>query len=61
MDIFLELKFPEKNEILIKRGELIGYSGNTGGSFGAHLHFEIRDSETQDALNPLMFNYSHKD
>ena len=61
IESYILRKFPEKNEILIKRGELIGYSGNTGGSFGAHLHFEIRDSETQDALNPLMFNYSHKD
>tara|TARA_B100001063_G_scaffold156935_1_gene146386 strand:- start:3610 stop:5277 length:1668 start_codon:yes stop_codon:yes gene_type:complete len=54
-------KFPKKDELKIKKGELIGYSGNTGGSFGPHLHFEIRDTKTQDALNPLMFNYEYLD
>ncbi len=54
-------KFPKKGEIKIEKGELIGYSGNTGGTFGPHLHFEIRDTNTQDALNPLMFNYKYID
>ena len=54
-------KFPKKGEIKVEKGELIGYSGNTGGSFGPHLHFEIRDTKTQDALNPLMFNYEYID
>ena len=46
---------PESNLIPVKKGDLIAYSGNTGGSAGPHLHFEIRDSETGDALNPLLF------
>ena len=54
-------KFPKKDQIQVKRGELLGYSGNTGRSFGAHLHFEIRDTDSQDALNPLMFNYTYED
>jgi hypothetical protein len=37
--------------IRFKKGEFIGYSGNSGHSFGAHLHFEIRDFATEDALN----------
>ena len=58
---FTVKKFPKKDKIQIKRGELIGYSGNTGRSFGAHLHFEIRETNSQDALNPLIFNYTYED
>lgn len=54
-------KFPKTNQLRINKGEVIGYSGNTGRSFGPHLHFEIRDTKSQDAINPLMFNYSYKD
>jgi hypothetical protein len=39
----------------VQKGELIAYMGNRGSSGGAHLHFEIRDTKTEHALNPLMF------
>ncbi|PTN02043.1 M23 family metallopeptidase [Mangrovibacterium marinum] len=44
-----------------KQGELIAYSGNSGSSGGPHLHFEIRDSKTQNPINPLLFNFAIRD
>jgi len=38
----------------IKRGDLVGYSGNTGLSNAPHLHYEVRDSEGR-SLNPIYF------
>lgn len=41
------------SEIPVVKGETIAWSGNTGGSAGPHLHFEIRDEKTETVLNPL--------
>ena len=54
-------KFPKKNELTVNKGSVIGYSGNTGRSFGPHLHFEVRETKNQNALNPLVFNYKYID
>ncbi len=39
----------------VAQGREIAKSGNTGGSQGPHLHFEIRDTKTDKVLNPLLF------
>src|SRR5882757_7103672 len=39
----------------VKKGSLIAYSGNRGGSQGPHLHFEIRRTADDANLNPLLF------
>lgn len=54
-------KFLRKGELTVESEELIGYSGNTGGSFGPHLHFEIRDSDSQRPINPLRMGFDVAD
>ena len=41
----------------VAKGAYIGLSGNTGGSAGPHVHFEIRDTRTDNCLNPLLFGF----
>lgn len=45
----------------VTKGQFIAYSGNTGGSQGPHLHFEIRDTKTGNNLNPWLFDFGLRD
>lgn len=52
--------FPNADLLTLTKGEIIGYSGNTGGSGGPHLHFEIRDKNSRP-MNPLLFGINIQD
>ena len=53
--------YPEKDKFPIKKGDLIAYSGNSGGSGGPHLHFEIRHTLSEKPVNPMYFGYKIED
>ncbi len=53
--------FPEFGEIKVLKGGLVGYTGNTGGSSGPHLHFEVRNSISEKPINPLLYGMEVRD
>ncbi|MBW6537418.1 MAG: M23 family metallopeptidase [Mariniphaga sp.] len=50
-----------KDRFPVKQDEFIARSGNSGSSGGPHLHFEIRDTQTEEPLNPLHYSLPVKD
>lgn len=50
-----------ERELPLKKGTHFAFSGNSGSSTGPHLHFELRNTITEAALNPLKFGFDIKD
>lgn len=47
--------FPEPGQFPVGKGGVIALSGNSGSSGGPHLHLEIRDTQTEEIVDPLPF------
>ncbi len=45
--------YPDPSQFPVSQGDQIGRLGNSGRSFGPHLHFELRDTESEVPINPL--------
>jgi hypothetical protein len=45
----------------VQKGDVVAISGNQGASGGPHLHFEIRDTLTQETINPQLFGLTIPD
>jgi len=53
--------FPEPSLFVVKKGQVVALSGNSGSSGGPHLHFELRKSSSENPVNPLIQAVAVKD
>ena len=53
--------YPDADKFPVKKGDLVAYAGNSGGSGGPHLHFEIRHTASEKPVNPMYFGYKIDD
>ncbi len=52
--------FPKEEELRVEKQEIVALSGNSGGSGGPHLHYEIRDANERP-VNPMLFGIKIRD
>jgi hypothetical protein len=49
--------FFKPGDMVVRKGQIIALTGNTGASEGPHLHFEFRDNKTENIINPMFFGF----
>ncbi len=53
--------YPDKELFVVKKSEIVAFSGNSGSSGGPHLHFEMRKTENEHPVNPLLLGLNVSD
>lgn len=51
----------DAKKVPLQKGEVFAQSGNAGASAGPHVHFEIRDAQTEETINPQLFGLTIPD
>ncbi len=46
---------PAADEYRVRGGQVIGLGGNTGYSFGPHLHLDVIETATDEYIDPILF------
>lgn len=51
----------QPTQALLQKGDVFAWSGNAGASAGPHVHFELRDTKTEQTINPQLFGLTIPD
>jgi len=61
ISVYMHLQDGEKLEPEYTENEAVGYAGNTGRSYGSHIHFTILNQKIKESINPFSVMPQFKD